>query len=99
MRTTLLGSATMSKLDELPMAYYLENGIVHGLQRVHPRHVDDLFMGPWGEFSFKYGSITLKKGDGHLGKVKHRTVLVSDRLLTDREKIELAKQLGELLIK
>lgn len=90
---TLLGSATLTQIDSLPMAYYLENGVIHGLQRVHPRHIDDLFLGPWGEFSFKYAGMTLKKGDGHLGRTKHRTVLVSTRLLTDREKIELAKQL------
>lgn len=99
MSTTLLGSAALEEIDQLPMAYYLENGVIHGLQRVHKRHIDDLFVGPWGEFSFKYAGISLKKGDGQYGKTKHRTVLVSDRLLTDREKIELAKQLGELLVK
>jgi len=95
---TLLGSATLSQIDGLPMAYYLENGVIHGLQRVHPRHLEDLFLGPWSEFGFKYAGMTLIKGDGQYGRTKHRTVLVSQRLLTDREKIELAKQLGSLLV-
>ncbi|NOQ49886.1 MAG: hypothetical protein GQ553_04415 [Nitrosomonadaceae bacterium] len=94
MRTTLLGSASLSMAEGLPMAYYLDRlGIVRGLQRVHPRHIDDLFIGPWGEFSFKFARMTLKKGDGQYGKTKHRVVVVSTRLLTDREKLELAKQL------
>ena len=94
MRTSLLGSASVTMTEGLPMAYYLDNlGIIRGLQRVHPRHIDDLFMGPWGEFSFKYAGMTLKKGDGQYGNTKHRTIIVSTRLLTDREKLELAKQL------
>ena len=90
---TLLGTATLSRLDELPMAYFFEHGVIHGLQRVHPNHIDDLFLGNWSEFSFKYGQMTMKKGDGQYGRTKHRMVLVSTRLLTDREKVELAKQL------
>ncbi len=94
MRTTLLGSASLSMAEGLPMAYYLDIlGIIRGLQRVHERHIDDLFVGPWSEFSFKYAGMTVKKGDGQYGKTKHRTIIVSTRLLTDREKLELAKQL------
>jgi len=79
--------------EGLDMAYYLKNGVIHGLQRVHDKHIDDLFMGFWAEFSFKYAGMTMKKGDGQYGKTKHHTVVVSPRLLTDREKVELAKQL------
>lgn len=93
MRTTLLGSASLSMAEGLPMAYYLEHGVIHGLQRVHEKHIDDLFMGPWSEFSFKFAAMTLKKGDGQFGNTKHRTIIVASRLLTDREKLELAKQL------
>lgn len=91
--STLVGTDTIDIVDSLPMAYTYKDGIVKGLQRVHPAKIDAMFLDRWSEFSFKYAGMTMKKGDGQYGKTKHRTIVVSTRLLTDREKLELAKQL------
>lgn len=90
-RETLLGSATLNEYDTLPMSYSFKNGVVRGLQRVHPKKVDLMFLDRWSEFSFKYAHMTGKKGTCAFDKKK--TIVVFSRLLTDREKLELAKQL------
>lgn len=94
---TLVGTDTIDIVDGLPMAYTFQNGIVKGLQRVHLDKVDAMFYDRWSEFSFKYAGITLKKGICAFDKA--RTVLISPQGLTDKEKIELARQLGKLLTK
>jgi len=89
--STTLGTETIRINDGLPMAYTFVDGVVRGLQRVHPDKIDDMFLDRWAEFSFKYGHKTLRKGTcAYDGK---RTIIISTKGLTDREKIELAKQM------
>ena len=96
-KTTLVGTDTLQITDGLPMAYMFRDGMVKGLQRVHPAKVDAMFHDRWAEFSFKEAAITLKKGI--CAYDKERIILISPKGLTDKEKLELAKQLGKLLVK
>jgi len=95
--STLVGTDTIDIVDSLPMAYTYVNGIVKGLQRVHPAKIDAMFLDRWSEFSFKAGQITLKKGICAFDKEK--IIMISPKGLTDKEKLDLAKQLGKLLVK
>ena len=95
--TTLVGTDTIDIHDGLPMVYTYINGVVKGLQRVHPAKIDAMFYDRWSEFSFKAAQITLKKGICAFDKEK--VIMISPKGLTDKEKIELAKQLGSLLVK
>jgi hypothetical protein len=96
-KTTLVGTDTININDGLPMAYMYRDGIVRGLQRVHPAKVDAMFHDCWAEFSFKEAGISLKKGI--CAYDKERVLLISPKGLTDKEKLDLAKQLGKLLVK
>ena len=95
--TTLVGTDTLQINDGLPMAYTYKDGVVKGLQRVHLDKVDAMFHDRWAEFSFKAGQVTLKKGICAFDK--ERIIMISPKGLSDKEKIELAKQLGSLLVK
>jgi len=97
MATVTLGTDTLEIIDGMPMQYGFDGSIVKGLQRVLESKVDSLFSGRWSEFSFKYAGITGKKGVCAFDN--ERTTIVFKRTLSDREKIELAKQLGSLLVK
>lgn len=97
MATVTLGTDTIEIVEGLPMAYTYKHGVVKGLQRVHLDKVDAMFHDRWAEFSFKAGQITLKKGI--CAYDKQRILLISPKGLTDKEKLDLAKQLGKLLVK
>jgi hypothetical protein len=79
------------------MAYTYKHGVIKGLQRVHPDKVDAMFQDNWAEFSFKEAGMTLRKGICAFDK--QRILLISPKGLTDKEKLDLAKQLGKLLVK
>jgi len=92
-----LGTDTMEIVEGLPMAYTYKHGVVKGLQRVHLDKVDAMFHDRWAEFSFKEAGVSLKKGI--CAYDKERIILISPKGLTDKEKLDLAKQLGKLLVK